>query len=69
MLTVEISVNGQHIAKYHAVRIEGGTDLDDINTYKMDTGDIIKHRYGDGAEALAEKMMAVAKEIGEINNG
>ena len=61
MLTVDIGINGHSIARYTALRIKGGTDPDDVNTYKMDTGDMIEHRYGDGAEALVEKMMVEAK--------
>lgn len=67
MLTVNIEINGCNIARYTAVRVEGGTDPDDMNTYKMDTGDMIEHRYGDGAEALAEKMMVIAKELKRWN--
>lgn len=58
MLVVEIYVNYTLIGKETAVRIKGGTKPNDINTYKLgSSGKEIKHRYGDGAAALAEKMM------------
>jgi hypothetical protein len=65
-LIVKIFVNLRQIKEYYAVRVEGGTNPDDMNTYKMDTGDYITHRYGDGAEALAEKMMHIAAEIENV---
>jgi hypothetical protein len=62
-LIVDIYVNDRRIKRYAAIRIKGGTNPDDINTYQLfETGDKITHRYGDGAEALVEKMMAIVKE-------
>lgn len=58
MLIVDIYVNSCHIGRETALRIKGGTNPDDINTYELGSnGKKIKHRYGDGAAALAEKMM------------
>lgn len=57
MLVVRLYVNSTHIGTETAVRIKGGTNQDDINTYRLSDGHTIKHRYGDGAAKLAEKMM------------
>lgn len=57
MLIVEIYVNHTLIGKETAVRIKGDTKPDSINTYELGNGTIVKHRYGDGAAKLAEKMM------------
>ena len=57
MLIVEIWVNHKLIGKETAVRIEGGTDPDDLNTYRFSDGCEMCHRYGDGAARLAEAMM------------
>lgn len=57
MLRVEISVNGKVIGSETALRIKGGDDSEDINTYLLNDQSTIKHRYGDGAAKLAEKMM------------
>ena len=57
MLIVDIYVNSTHIGRETAVRIKGGTNPDDLNTYKLSDGKILKHRYGDGAAKLAQKMM------------
>lgn len=62
-LIVRIYVNNEHIGTESAVRIKGGAQANDINTYKLGTnGKYIKHRYGDGAIALAEKMMKNLKK-------
>ena len=64
-LVVKISINHIHkVATYGATRIKGGNKPDDMNTYEMNTGHIIKHRYGDGAEELVRKMMEAIKEEG-----
>lgn len=57
MLIVEIYVNATLIGKETARRIKGDTDPNSINTYELSNGKRIKHRYGDGAAKLAEKMM------------
>lgn len=57
MLIVRLYVNSTHIGTETAVRIKGGTEANDINTYRLSDGHKIKHRYGDGAAKLAEKMM------------
>lgn len=62
MLIVEIYVNSQLVGKETALRIAGGTDPDDINLYELSDGCEISHRYGDGAAALAEKMMSHLKK-------
>ena len=57
MLIVEIFVNSTLIGKETALRIKGGTNPTDINTYELSDGTLLKHKYGDGAARLAEKMM------------
>jgi len=64
MLIVEIYVNNTFIARETAQRIKGGMRPDDINTYMLSDGETIKHRYGDGAARLAEKMMKKLKKKG-----
>lgn len=65
MLIVRIYVNMQHIGTETAVRIKGGTGKDDINTYELSDECKLKHRYGDGAAKLAEKMMKHLHKHGE----
>ncbi len=57
MLIVRIYVNSELIGSASAIRVKGGTDPDDINTYLLDDQSTIKHRYGEGAAKLAERMM------------
>lgn len=58
MLRVSIYVNSTFIAEEIAVRIKGTADPDSINTYLLNSNNkTIKHRYGDGAAKLAQKMM------------
>lgn len=64
MLIVEIYVNATLIGKETAVRIKGNTNPDNINTYELSDGKILKHRYGDGAAVLAGKMMKNLKKKG-----
>lgn len=65
MLIVDIYVNSTHIGRETALRIKGGANPDDINTYLLGSnGKKIKHRYGDGAAVLAGKMMKNLKRKG-----
>lgn len=65
MLRVSIYVNSTFIGEEIAVRIKGGTNPNDINTYLLNSnGKKIKHRYGDGAAVLAAKMMRNLKRNG-----
>ena len=57
MLIVEIFVNSTLIGKEIARRIKGFARPDSINTYQLSDGTLLRHRYGDGAPKLAEKMM------------
>lgn len=58
MLRVSIYANSTFISEEIAVRIKGDAKPDSINTYLLDSnGKKIKHRYGDGAAKLAQKMM------------
>ncbi len=66
MLIVDIYVNCTHIGSESAQRIKGGDRPNDINTYLLGSNKKkIKHRYGDGAAALAEKMMKNLKKRGD----
>jgi hypothetical protein len=56
MLRIEIYVNSEMIGAETAIRVKGGTMPDDMNTYELSDGTLIKHRYGDKAAALAQKM-------------
>ncbi len=62
MIRVTLDINGYVISQFHAVRISGDTHPDTINEYRMDTGEIFEHRYGDGAAACAEKMCKIVKD-------
>lgn len=63
MLIVRIYVNSDHIGTVTARRIKGDTKSDSINTYLINEGKkTIKHRYGDGAAKLAQKMLEYLKE-------
>lgn len=69
MLIVRMYVNSEHIGTVTACRIKGSTDPDSINTYRIDNSEIlIKHRYGDGAAKLAQKMLDHVTQIKEIPN-
>jgi len=59
MITVTISINDKVIYSRSAVRRK----TDAINTYEVDDGTIIKHKYGDGAIPLAIKMLKTIKEL------
>mgnify|MGYP001027401118 CR=1 FL=1 len=54
MITVSILINGQPIYTRSAYRESEGVEL---NTYKLDTGERIYHKYDDGAVVLAKKML------------
>jgi len=66
MLLVRLYVNADHIGTETVVRIKGGTNPDDVNTYRFGDGCLIKHRYGDGAAKLAEKMMKHLNKHGNL---
>ncbi len=66
-----LMVNYDIVGFFRAVRIEGGTEPDDLNTYQVDImqhggpagipfrtwGFTIEHRYGDGAWELVRKCI------------
>ncbi len=62
MLRVRIDINWTNLLDTHAVRIKGGSDHDDLNTYQLPDGQKFKHRYGDGAVKLAIKMLRRVSE-------
>lgn len=58
MLIIRIYINAEHIGTVTARRIKGDTNPNSINTYLINEGEkTIKHRYGDGAAKLAQKML------------
>lgn len=57
MLILELYINWNRIEQFTALRIEGDTNPNSINKYKLNDGTVIKHRYGDGASSLAIKML------------
>lgn len=60
MITVAVLINGQPIFCRSATRQE--EKINKENTYKLDTGEIITHKYNDGAVQLAKKMLDTIKE-------
>jgi len=70
-----LNVNDMAIGALTMQRIEGGTDPDNINTYKVELnyspvpGDWerfeVQHRYGDGAWVLVHKALGKLLEGGE----
>lgn len=70
MLHFPLMVNGSRIGQLCAVRTEGGTNADDINTYQVEImtesprrvdSIILDHRYGDGAWKLVQKALEQVK--------
>lgn len=58
MLIVRLYVNAEHIGTVTARRIKGDAKPNSINTYVVNEGTkTLKHRYGDGAAKLAEKLL------------
>jgi hypothetical protein len=61
-----LRINDYAIGAFSAVRLEGSTDRDSLNTYRVRVQsrtnilweDILIHRYGDGAWALVTKALA-----------
>ena len=62
MITVSILINGKPIFTRSATRQEDYVFEIDQNTYKVDTGEIIKHNYKDGVVVLAKKLLDTIKE-------
>lgn len=66
-LNITVHVNDRFIKQYRIGREEGGTELDDINTYRIlefeagdgdqlwTMGDKFEHRYGDGVDVCILK--------------
>lgn len=62
MLRVIIKINFTDIVDTHVVRIAGDTGRNSLNTYRLPDGRTFKHRYGDGAVKLAQKILRRLKE-------
>lgn len=66
-LIIDIYVNCTHIGSESAQRIKGGNRPNDINTYLLGSNKKeIKHRYGDGAAALAERVIEYIRRYNGI---
>lgn len=61
MITVAILINGHPIYTRTAVNITEGEE--ELNTYKVDDGSIIKHNPEHGAVVLAKMMLDTIKEM------
>lgn len=57
MLIVSIYVNQRLLMVGTALRIKGDEKPNTINTYRLHDGTTVKHRYGDGATKLAQKIL------------
>lgn len=57
MLIIQVWINDMLLIRETALRIKGDEQPDTINIYKLTDGSKIKHRYGDGAAKLTEKIM------------
>lgn len=57
MLIVKVYINNREIIMGYAVRRKGNEDPKSINTYELNDGTMVKHRYGDGAAKLAQKII------------
>lgn len=64
MITVAILINGRPIYARSAVNISDPESIsaDGVCKYRIDTGEIIKHKRSDGAIKLAKKMLDTIKE-------
>lgn len=63
MITVAILINGQPIFTRSATRQEDDVFENKPNTYKTDSGEIIKHDHKDGAIELAKKLLDTIHEV------
>jgi len=57
MITVAILINGQPILTRSARNIGLANDLTGAHKYKVDDGRMLTHHRGDGALALAKRML------------
>ena len=61
MITVAILINGQPIMARSAVNT-GSVDRSGSTVYKVDTGEIVRHKREDGAVPLAIQLLKTIKE-------
>lgn len=65
-----LNVADRHIGFFDAQRISGGTDPDEVNTYRATvelngarwSGEV-SHRYGDGAFGLVRRVLEAAEGL------
>lgn len=62
MITVSILINGQPIYTRSASNISKHNSYSKDSEYKVDDGNIIKHKQKDGAIKLAHKLLDTIKE-------
>jgi len=64
VITVAILINAQPIHARSAVNVTKVKKIteDTVCTYELDDGSRLRHRYGDGAVALAKRMLDTIKE-------
>ena len=65
-LIVKIYINETCIIDVHVCRVEGTPP--GICTYEMAGGETIRHRYSDGAEALAIKLLKCVQKNREYQS-
>jgi hypothetical protein len=63
MITVTISINGSPIFTRSARNISDPPTMHGVNRYKVDSGEIIEHRYEEGAVVLAKMMLDTVRNI------
>lgn len=61
MLKITLQINNNTICELTAVRQEELKDEDKVYTYLLGDGQIIKHKYSEGAFELAKKILSKAK--------
>ena len=80
-LNLTIRIGPRRLYEVEVVRISGGSDPDDVNTYQvrayaapdmaLDVDGTVQHRYGDGALVLSRKVhdLMVGVEMGRTLDG
>ena len=63
MITVIVHINGNVVACRSAINRSGADYGEGLQTYEMDCGTIIQHKFEDGAVALAARMLKEVKNL------
>jgi hypothetical protein len=56
-LIVDIRINNKLISTHHAIRLQEFKGEDAVHLYETNNGDIIEHKFSDGAVVLATKIL------------